>query len=337
MYPLKNKHTFGLDAYCSRYIEINSVDQLRETLSTSSHERVFVIGEGSNCVFVDNLDATVIKLNLFGKSVKQHEDYSLVKAYAGENWHAFVQWCLDEKVYGLENLALIPGTVGAAPIQNIGAYGVEIEQFVHQVDYLDMASLRIHSLSRDECEFGYRNSIFKQALKDKVVILSVTLNVPKRWQPVLSYGELKTLKKRDPRAIFNAVIAIRQKKLPDPKKIGNAGSFFKNPIISSEHRNTLLKKYPRMPYYEIDHETSKLPAAWLIENSGFKGVHKNGVQCHSTQALVLTNTGNATGNGLLTFANEIVTKVNQLYGVRLENEVRLMGKNGPVNLSDETD
>ena len=223
--------------------------------------------------------------------------------------------------------------MGAAPIQNIGAYGVEVEHFIHQVDFYDLCKQSYRSLNRENCEFAYRDSVFKNCLADRIVITSVTFSIPKIWQAVEHYGELRELSEPSAMDIFNKVIKVRQSKLPDPKKIGNAGSFFKNPIIGLEHYSQLQKTWPSMPSYALDNIAKvKVPAAWLIDKLGFKGKKIGGIGCHPNQALVLTNDGSGTGEQLLQLARAIKSAVLQEFSIVLENEVRLIGKHGPVTL-----
>lgn len=293
----------------------------------------YILGEGSNTVFLEDYQGTVIRPAFMGVDLKHTDTHYLLKVGAGENWHQLVLWCMQNQIYGLENLALIPGSVGAAPIQNIGAYGVEIEQFIHQVDFYDLNKQCHKSLGRQSCEFAYRDSVFKNDLADKVVITSVTFAIPKIWQAVEHYGELRELSEPSAMDIFNKVIEVRQSKLPDPKKIGNAGSFFKNPIISLEQFNQLQKTWPSMPSYALDNiEKVKVPAAWLIDTLGFKGKKIGGIACHPNQPLVLTNDGSGTGEELLALARSIQSAVSKEFSIELENEVRLIGKNGPVVL-----
>jgi UDP-N-acetylmuramate dehydrogenase len=281
---------------------------------------------------VEDYSGIVVQVKLLGKTYEKTASHHMITVGAGENWHAFVSWCLENEYYGLENLALIPGTVGAAPIQNIGAYGVEVESFIYQVEYLDRATGELIRLNRDECNFGYRDSIFKHALFNKAVITNVTFSIPRKRQPVLSYGELSELTNPTANEIFNKVIAIRQSKLPDPNVIGNAGSFFKNPVISHSHYQELASTYPLIPGFNVEDSQTKVPAAWLIDQAGFKGQVRGGIQCHPQQALVLTNYANGTGTELIAFAREIVADIGERFGIQLENEVRLIGRDGLIEL-----
>jgi UDP-N-acetylmuramate dehydrogenase len=222
--------------------------------------------------------------------------------------------------------------VGAAPIQNIGAYGVEIEKFIHHVEYYDLNTKSHNSIGSTACEFTYRSSVFKKRLSDNIIITSVTFAIPKDWRPVTNYGELKGLLKPSAKDIFNKVVDVRMQKLPDPSKIGNAGSFFKNPIIAFKQYNKLQQSWPSIPSYAVDNVSVKIPAAWLIEQLGFKGKKIGGIGCHPHQALVLTNDGSGTGEQLLQLARAIKTAVLSEFTIELENEVRLIGKKGPIIL-----
>lgn len=322
-------HSFGFASSAKAFLTIDATTDIPAQLTDAAF---YILGEGSNTVFLEDFQGTVIKPNFLGIELKETASHYQLKVGAGENWHQLVAWCLQQGIDGFENLALIPGTVGAAPIQNIGAYGVEIERFIHTVEYFDLFAQTQHSLAAKDCEFAYRDSIFKHQLANKVIITSVTFALPKNWQPVAHYGELKALTNPSATELFNKVVEVRQSKLPDPKKIGNAGSFFKNPHIDIGHFQQLQQRWPAMPSYPIDKETIKVPAAWLIDQLGFKGTKVGGIGCHPKQALVLTNDGTGTGAELLQLAREIKHKVKREFSIELENEVRLMGKNGPVIL-----
>jgi len=332
-YALATLHSFGFPSSANALVSIDTVANLQAQLSDVNHANFYLLGEGSNTVFLEDYQGTVVKLAFRGVDFEQTDTHYLLKVGAGENWHQFVLWCMQHQIYGLENLALIPGTVGAAPIQNIGAYGVEIEQFIHDVDFYDLSNQSHLSLARQGCEFAYRDSVFKNRLAEQVVITSVTLAIPKKWQPVIHYGELKELSAPSPQNIFNKVIELRQAKLPDPKKVGNAGSFFKNPIITLNHYTHLKKTWPSIPRYPVNNtNTVKVPAAWLIDTLGFKGKKNGGIGCHPSQPLVLTNDGTGTGEQLLALARDIKASVFKEFSITLENEVRLIGKHGPVIL-----
>lgn len=292
----------------------------------------WLLGEGSNCVFVDDFDGDVWINRLKGVKVSETDTHFVVKAASGENWHTLVQFCLSNAIYGFENLALIPGTVGAAPIQNIGAYGREVSEFIEAVDVVDMDTHERFSLTNDECLFGYRDSIFKREQQRNWFIEQVHFKLPKNNQLVAHYGELKALKSPTPMQLFEAVVRIRQSKLPDPVVHGNAGSFFKNPVIEKAHLKSLQSKYSSIPSFEVNERLVKVPAAWLIDQAGFKGKSVGGVQCHAKQPLVLLNTGDASGSDVLALARAIQQHIAQQFDVHLENEVRLIGTTGLVPL-----
>ena len=311
---------------------MTSNSELVTAMKTLKSRPYIILGEGSNTVFLEDYVGTVIKMSATGVSLEHTDSHYYVTAKAGENWHKLVTWCLKNDIFGLENLALIPGTVGAAPIQNIGAYGIEIERFIHTVEYLELSCGQLKSMTREDCQFSYRDSIFKQSLLNQVVITQVTLSLPKEWSPVAHYGELKKLIKPTAMDIFKTVVAMRQSKLPDPDKLGNAGSFFKNPVIPNTLFEKLKLDWPSIPSYSVDKKTVKVPAAWLIDTLGFKGKKVGGITCHNNQPLVLTNDGTGTGQELLSLARGIRTKVQQTFAITLENEVRLIDKNGAIIL-----
>jgi UDP-N-acetylmuramate dehydrogenase len=329
---VKNHHTFGLGATCRQLVATPNQQQLVDALSHHKDDPLLILGEGSNCIFVADFDGIVIKPQLKGIALREDDKSFQINVAAGENWHQFVHWCLNKGISGFENLALIPGTVGASPIQNIGAYGVEISKFIESVTVLYRDTLDVIQMPNSECQFGYRDSVFKNELLDKTVVLNVSFVLPKQWQPVVNYGELCELKQPTSQAIFDKVVEIRQSKLPDPAVVGNAGSFFKNPVIPVSLFDQLSASFSSIPHFIVDTEHVKVPAAWLIDQAGFKGVCRGGVQCHPKQALVLTNYNHATGPELLNFAREIKHTVHEKYAIELENEVRLMGSRGWVTL-----
>ena len=332
MVPLKSLHSFHLDAHAKDMFPIRSQQQLLDFVASQDVSNVLILGQGSNSVFVEDYPGPVMLIELKGIHVDQQLDDYVLNVAAGEDWHQLVQWCMEKGIYGLENLAFIPGTVGAAPIQNIGAYGVEIKRFIDYVMFFDFALGEVRKLSCEQCQFSYRNSVFKQALAGKGVIIEVVLRLPKMWQGVTNYGELAQLEQPSAEDIFNKVISIRQAKLPNPDDLGNAGSFFKNPVIQRRHFARLQQQWPEMPYYPVSEQEVKVPAAWLIDRLGFKGKTRGGIRCHPTQPLVLTNIGGGTGQELLMLAREIKNDVKKTFDVCLENEVRLIGSNGLVTL-----
>ncbi|MET1219799.1 MAG: UDP-N-acetylmuramate dehydrogenase [Glaciecola sp.] len=332
MSALASLHTFGLSAQARKIIPIRTLNDVQHIIAAT--QPFFILGEGSNTVFTEDFAGTVFLNQLLGKTLSETDEDYVLRVASGENWHALVQWCLARGIGGFENLALIPGTVGAAPIQNIGAYGVEIKQFVDCVDYIDLTTGEHISISGDACEFGYRDSIFKHALKERAFITAVHFRLPKDYALVTSYGELKDLATPSMHDVFDCVVGIRSAKLPDPKQVGNAGSFFKNPVIAVEHYHALKAAYADLPAYPVNTDSVKVPAAWLIDQLGFKGKRHGGVQCHPRQALVLTNAAQATGEELITFAQTIQAKVRETFGIAIENEVCLVGKCGLRELND---
>ena len=331
MPSVQTLHTFALPAHCAALITITHPDNLTQL---DFSKPCYVMGEGSNTVFIEDFIGTVLKIANKGISVIEQQDVWHVRAAAGENWHQLVIHLLEQGVFGFENLALIPGTVGAAPVQNIGAYGVEVGQFIKSVKGYDTGKAQFVELAQAECDFAYRESVFKQALKDKFIITEVLFELPKQWQPVLNYGPLQSLDKNTVTAqqVFNKVIEIRQSKLPDPKVLANAGSFFKNPIVGSGQVEALLKQYPDMPNYPVDTKHTKLAAGWLIEQAGLKGFELGGIAVYHKQALVLVNQGAGTASELKAMIQHIQQSVWQKFNVPLEHEVRVIAANGNVQL-----
>ena len=326
---LKALNTFGIAATAHNFLRIDRVEQLSQLRqdSTLSMMPRLILGGGSNLVLSDELDGLVLQIALQGKQfVSEDMSNVYVRAEAGEKWHEFVQWTLQQGFAGLENLSLIPGTVGAAPIQNIGAYGVELQDYFHQLTAFDFLSGEIITLDKAACKFAYRDSIFKREYKDRMVILSVTFALPKLWQARLNYGDVaqhlatKNISLPRPIDVSDAIISIRQNKLPDPAVIGNAGSFFKNAIVNAELRNALLASYPAMVSYPIEGGKYKLAAGWLIEECGWKGKSLGHVGVYEKQALVLVNLGGATGIEVRQLAQQIQTDVLEKFGVKLEVE-----------------
>lgn len=328
MYPLSSLHTFGLNSKAVNYVSFQNTHSVLAQID----EPHWILGQGSNCVFVDDFEGTIIHVNSKGVAITELDDRFEVVVQAGEDWHQLVITLLKHGIYGAENLALIPGTVGAAPIQNIGAYGVEVEQYIQAVQFVELGSGQTHVLNHAECQFGYRDSIFKQTLNRTALITQVTFSFPKQWHARIEYGELKKLENPTAHDVFHAVTDIRQAKLPDPAKIGNAGSFFKNPIIDKSAFEKLRENWPKVPFYKVDEQQVKVPAAWLIEQAGFKGKREGGIQSHPTQPLVLTNDGTGSADELLHLAREIKARVEAGFAVNLENEVNLIGKKGIISL-----
>jgi UDP-N-acetylmuramate dehydrogenase len=328
-FPLGKYNTFGIGAICHAYIPIHSIEVLQSVNSTAALKRFphLVLGGGSNILLVKDFPGLVLHMRNTGiEVVRQDADASFIRAAAGENWHAFVQWTLAQGFGGLENLSLIPGSVGAAPIQNIGAYGVEVKDYLHELTAFDFETGKTFVLSKAECKFGYRDSVFKHALKDRAVILDVTFRLPKQWQPNLGYADvaqelaMQGITAPTAKEISAAVIAIRTRKLPDPAVIGNAGSFFKNPIVQAAERDALFRQYPKLVSYGQADGTHKLAAGWLIDQCGWKGRSIGRAGVYEKQALVLVNHGGATGSEIVQLAEAIQADVKARFGVHLEPE-----------------
>lgn len=333
-YSLKNLNTFGVDVSAKYFAEVNDADDLKYAIEFAkiNHFEILFLGGGSNILFTEDFGGLVIKLNLKGISEEfLNENEVLVTAKAGENWHEFVQFCLSENYGGLENLSLIPGNVGTSPMQNIGAYGTEIKDTFVKCKVLNIQTLEIEEFNKEECGFGYRDSIFKGEAKGKYVILEVTFKLStKNHQIKTEYGaiknELDKLGIENPtiQDVSRAVISIRQSKLPDPQILGNAGSFFKNPTIPLQQFTEVQNSYPQMPNYP-NGEMVKIPAGWLIEQCGWKGKQVGNVASHELQALVIVNkTGNATGKEIYDFSTMIIESVKDKFGIGLEREVNIV-------------
>ncbi|WP_281561749.1 UDP-N-acetylmuramate dehydrogenase [Thalassomonas sp. RHCl1] len=295
----------------------------------------YVLGEGSNTLFVEDETPVIIRPAFKGIDVKEASDSYRVKVGAAENWHQLVLRCVEQGIYGLENLALIPGSVGAAPVQNIGAYGVEFADYCQEVEWFEFSSKSVKTLSRQDCQFGYRDSVFKGTLYNQGLIISVTLTFPKNWRAKLSYHGLDVLPE-DVSAmdVMKQVIAIRESKLPDPKTLPNAGSFFKNPVVSAKQYRLLAQEYPDMPCYPQADQSIKLAAGWLIEQTGLKGFMLNGAAVHDKQALVLVNKACTSGKAISSLAKHVQTCVLGKFGIKLQPEVRLIAAKGEVELDE---
>lgn len=333
---LKSLHTFSFSADCRQVMTINSVDSLITCLELIKNmpntNEYLVLGEGSNTVFVEDYPYPVLLNKIRGIALSEDVSYHYLAVGAGENWHELVTYCVEKNIGGFENLALIPGTVGASPIQNIGAYGVEIEKFIDKVEFWDVAKKSIQSLPKKECEFGYRDSIFKRQVANSRIITRVFFKLPKKNELIAGYGPLAKLISPTINDIYHAVVDVRKSKLPDPTVFGNAGSFFKNPVISKTHFDALQLKNNDIVSYLIDQDKVKIPAAWLIDKLGFKGKRIGDIACHIQQPLVLVNLGQGEGRDLLTLARDIRNSVQKEFDIELENEVRLIGNKGLVDL-----
>lgn len=333
-FSLKPYNTFGVDAQAKYFVEINSIEELKDALTFSKENALplLLLGGGSNILLTKNFEGLAIKLNLKGISEKNlNENEILVTAEAGENWHEFVMDCLNKNYGGLENLSLIPGNVGTSPMQNIGAYGTEIKDVFVHCQVLDLENLEIETFDIEKCRFGYRDSIFKQEGKGRYIILEVTFKLTTKDHHIKTeYGaitsELEKLGIENPsiQDVSRAVINIRQSKLPDPKQIGNAGSFFKNPTIPLAQFEELQQKFESFQGYPNGNMV-KVPAGWLIEQCGWKGKQIGNVASHKLQSLVIINaTGEATGKEIFDFSTEIINSVQEKFGIKLEREVNII-------------
>ncbi|HEY2728116.1 MAG TPA: UDP-N-acetylmuramate dehydrogenase [Parafilimonas sp.] len=332
-FSLKQYNTFGIDVSAKYFAAFKTVDELKELLRSKSYavKFKFILGGGSNILFTKNIDGFVLKNELKGiELIKEDQHHYYIKAAAGENWHRFVLHCIKHNYAGLENLSLIPGNVGASPMQNIGAYGVEIKDVFESLVALNKADQSIHIFTANDCTFGYRESVFKRKYKDEFVILNVILRLNKIPVFNTSYGaieqELEKMKVKDLsiQAISQAVINIRSSKLPDPNKIGNAGSFFKNPTITTSAFKKLEQVHEKMPHYIVDENHEKIPAAWLIEQCGWKGYRNDDAGVHIHQPLVLVNYGNASGKEIYDLSEKIQQSVKEKFGFSLEREVNII-------------
>jgi len=327
---LKPFNTFGIVVNATQFVEVNQVNQLKEILQQNKLP-LLMLGGGSNVLFTQDFNGLVIKNNIKGIEIVSENNQEIVlKVGAGENWHDFVLNCVSKNYAGLENLSLIPGTVGASPMQNIGAYGVEVKDMIISVEALNKSTLQLESFTNIACEFDYRSSIFKTSLKDKYFIISVTFCLSKKPSINSSYGAineaLENMGVVNPtiQDISRAVINIRSSKLPNPKEIGNGGSFFKNPVVSFTKKNALLEKYPSMPHYLQNDGTFKIAAGWLIEICGWKGKRIANYGVHVHQALVLVNYGGASGSDIFNLSEDIIHSVYQTFGIKLEREVNII-------------
>ncbi|MFI3247365.1 MAG: UDP-N-acetylmuramate dehydrogenase [Ferrimonas sp.] len=321
--------SFGISCSAQAAITITSVSELSQLLKISEIAKLpkVILGSGSNVLFTEAFDGLIIRNQIQGRVLHEDDNGHYVHLGGGEEWPSIVRWTLDQGIPGLENLALIPGTAGAAPIQNIGAYGADFAEFCQYVDWFDFESGQVERMTAQICQFGYRDSIFKKQLRGRGMVVAVGLFLPKHWQPKISYGPLQQLTAPDPEMIYKTVVYTRQSKLPDPTRLGNAGSFFKNPVISFECFSELQARYPSVPGY-ADPAGMKLAAGWLIEQCQLKGKTIGGAQVHQQQALVLVNLGNATAQDVLKLAQYVVAQVHSKFGVLLEPEVRLLNSEG---------
>jgi UDP-N-acetylmuramate dehydrogenase len=330
---LKPYNTFGIEAKASQFVELNTLEEVQVLCKTFnlSERKLLILGGGSNILLTKDFDGMAIKINLKGIQVLQSdEDTVLIEAMAGEVWHDFVMYCVQNNLGGVENLSLIPGCVGAAPMQNIGAYGAEIKQVFDSLTAVEIASGELVTFTNEQCEFGYRESVFKNKHKGKYIIVSVTFKLNKKPALNHSYGAIQEVLQKAGIAkpgiqdISNAVIEIRKSKLPDPAILGNAGSFFKNPEITIDAFNHLKNQYPDMPGYITTENTMKVPAGWLIEQCNWKGKMIGNTGAHKNQALVLVNYGAADGNEVLNLAKQIQESVRQKFNIQIQAEVNII-------------
>lgn len=331
-YQLKKHNTFGISANAKEFIQVHTTEELALVLKENQGKKLFILGGGSNMLLTQDVNALVIHVDLKGRQIVSNEGgHAEVKAMAGENWHEFVQYCISQNLGGLENLSLIPGNVGTTPIQNIGAYGTDIKDTFVSCEAMNIATQEIKTFTKEECEFAYRESIFKGVLKNQYIIVSVTFRLTTENHKInTSYGDIAAELTKNGvviptiKDVADAVTAIRRSKLPDPAELGNSGSFFKNPIISAEDFEKAYILHPTMPHYTVSDTEVKVPAGWLIEQSGFKGKRFGDAGVHAKQALVLVNYGNATGQEILNLSKNIQQTVYDKFGIRIEAEVNVI-------------
>lgn len=329
--PLKHLNSFGMHVLAKEYTSIESKQVLAKVLNTNS-SNLLVLGGGSNMLLTKDVDALVLHVNIKGiEVISVFENNVKIRVSAGENWHEFVCWCLQKNYGGVENLSLIPGNVGTAPIQNIGAYGVELKDIFISCEAMNIKTQELRTFYKEDCNFGYRNSIFKEELKGKYIITSVIFELSRLEHRIkTNYGaiesELKNNGIENPtiQDISKSVISIRNSKLPNPKDIGNSGSFFKNPVISYSQFELLKNQFPKIPYFEISETTVKIPAGWLIETAGFKGKTFKNYGVHNKQALVLVNYGNASGKDIFELSKKIQEAILIVFDIILESEVNIL-------------
>lgn len=340
MQSLTPFHTFHLDVNAQQIIEFSTPEQLLQAWQPcrKAQTPVLILGQGSNVLFLDDFQGTVLVNRIQGITHREDSDFHYLHVGGGENWHELVKWSLARGINGLENLALIPGVAGSAPIQNIGAYGVEFERVCDYVEVLNLTSGELFRLNCEQCAFGYRESVFKHQYSDGFAIVAVGLKLAKVWQPVLNYGTLTAFDPEKVTAwqVFEEVCRVRQSKLPNPDETGNAGSFFKNPMISAEDFQRLIARYPQMPHYPQADGSVKLPAGWLIDQCQLKGESVGGAAVHQQQALVLVNQHQAKPQDVLHLAALVRAKVKAKFGVDIVPEVRFMGATGEVDSEQVT-
>ena len=329
---LKNYNTFGIDVKAKFFCEISTIEDLHEVLQLEEYPEKFIISGGSNMLLTKDINALVLHIHMKGIQIISESDATIsIKVMAGENWHQLVLWTIKNNFGGLENMSLIPGNTGTSPIQNIGAYGVELKDVFESCEAMSTKTFEIKTFSNADCKFGYRESFFKNEGKGKYIITSVNLRLTKKNHKLnTSYGSIdKELEKngiKNPtlKDISNAVISIRKSKLPDPKELGNSGSFFKNPIINGIEFSDFHKKNPEAPFYKVSENEYKIPAGWLIEQCGFKGKRFADAGVHEKQALVLVNYGSASGKDILELAHKIIEAVKESFNINIFPEVNIV-------------
>ena len=329
-FQLKEYNTFGISVLAKQFIAVSNTNELSTVLQ--SNKEIFVLGGGSNMLLTQNIEKLVVHVNFKGiEIVKEEEHFVWVKANAGENWHEFVLWCIAHDFGGIENLSLIPGNVGTTPIQNIGAYGVEIKDTFESCTAMEIASQNLKTFDKASCNFGYRESVFKNELKNQYIITDVTFKLTKKNHKInTSYGAIDTelvknnITNPTLKEVSDVVIDIRKSKLPNPKELGNSGSFFKNPIISKADYDKIKQNHPEIPHYIVSETEVKVPAGWLIEQAGFKGKRFGDAGIHRNQALVLVNYGNATGQEILAVSKDIQQTIFEKFGIHIEAEVNVI-------------
>ncbi len=332
---LKSFHTFALDISCEMLIIVESLEELKSVYQNPQWRNYnkLLLGKGSNVLFTQPFKGIVIINRITGIEVSENSEAWHLHVNGGEDWPKLVSWSLQQGYSGLENLAMIPGCAGSAPIQNIGAYGVEFKDVCEYVEVLNFDTLKVERLQAQQCDFGYRDSIFKKDLYQKVAVVAVGLTLPKQWVPTVNYGSLKAIPESElsPQRIYQEVCRIRTSKLPDPKEVGNAGSFFKNPVISMVQYNALKQSYPDIVAYPAK-EGMKVAAGWLIDQCGLKGVSVGGAMVHKKQALVLTNADNAQATDIIRLAKKVTDTVFRQYQIKLEHEVRFLNSEREIFL-----
>lgn len=330
---LKPFNTFGIEAKAKFFVEISTIVELQNILQNPDYQGIerLILGGGSNLLLTKDFDGLVIKINIKGfEVVKENDDNIWIKSGAGVAWHDLVMHCVNQNYAGIENLSLIPGTVGAAPMQNIGAYGIEIKDVFEDLEAIEIATGKTKIFDQQICNFGYRESIFKHEAKGKYIILNVTFKLNKKPTFYVEYGAIKDtlaemgIAELSIKAISDAVIHIRQSKLPNPAEIGNAGSFFKNPEIQKTQFEKLKAQFPTIPSYPVSETTTKVPAGWLIEQAGWKGQRFGNVGVHAKQALVLVNYGGGKGEEIKTLSQKIQVSVKEKFGIQLSAEVNFV-------------